>query len=312
MAFQVREGESIAHGLRRLARKELRRAREALRQSSPPRDEAIHEARKSVKKVRAIFDFIAEDHGRGLTACKKQLRSVNRTLSRLRDADAILEALHALKRRNPHVFSEHTFARVRRLLASRKQAAMDAAARDGVWTTLDRKLRKIRRAAKHWKPKHRGLGALVDGMQAAHRRGRHAMECARRTGHATDFHEWRKQIKALWYALRLIERAGPAIRRDVAALNRAETLLGDEHNLVVLCAELSKNASVCGGAVEIDRLRLAADRWQCAWRKRAGASAQRIYRRRSRQYVRALARAWTIHRQPRRPKRARRRPHVAA
>ena len=38
------------------------------------------------------------------------------------------------------------------------------------------------------------------------------------------------------YELRLIDACSRTVHRDVAALHRAETLLGDDHNVVVLCA----------------------------------------------------------------------------
>src|SRR5262249_61758788 len=95
-------------------------------------DEAIHEARKSVKKVRAILELIEPD---GVRAAKsqKRLRTVNRILSGLRDADAMMEILAKLSSRSPRLFSEHTFARIRRRLLSHKRSAMEVAQRKGAW-----------------------------------------------------------------------------------------------------------------------------------------------------------------------------------
>jgi len=81
MAYRLLTGESVARGLRRLSRKELLSARDELRRTSPPRDEAIHEARKSVKKVRAIVELVEADEGRGVSKSQKRLRKVNSTLS---------------------------------------------------------------------------------------------------------------------------------------------------------------------------------------------------------------------------------------
>src|SRR3981189_1948536 len=113
MAYRLRQQESVADGLRRLARKALQSARDRLRRTSPPSDEAVHEARKSVKKVRAIVRLIEAAGGRGIGKSKKQLRTVNRTLSRLRDADVMIESLAMLRHDYPHLLSEHTVARVR-------------------------------------------------------------------------------------------------------------------------------------------------------------------------------------------------------
>ena len=98
--------------------------------------DAIHEARKRVKKVRAILELIDDDGGSGLAHSEKRLRIVNRTLSTLRDADAMLSILTKLRSRNPRLFSEHTFALVRRRLLAHKRQAMKSAERSAATTTL--------------------------------------------------------------------------------------------------------------------------------------------------------------------------------
>jgi CHAD domain-containing protein len=140
-----------------------------------------------------------------------------------------------------------------------------------------------------------------------HRRGRQALERAERDQDAASSHEWRKQIKALWYGLRLLEGGGGAISRQIAALHRAEAWLGDEHNVVVLCAELSNDPSICAGPFDLQRLKVVADRYQRELRGKALSCARLIYGRRSGDYVRAIERAWKTarHRSARRRDRPR-------
>ena len=287
MAFRLRSNESVAHGLRRLARKELHSAREELRQTHPPPDEAIHEARKSIKKVRAIHDLIDADAGRGLGRDRKRLRKVNGRLSKLRDADAMLEILNKLKDREPQLFSEHTFARLRRRLSSHKITTRHGAKRTGAWKKIDRDLRQLRKHARGWRPTHRRFRALAEGIRTTLRRGRKAMARAHERRAAEDFHEWRKHVKALWYELRLLEGCSPEIGRDVAALHRAETSLGDDHNIAVLFDELSK-----GSASGVAGLHRAARRHQAELRHKAALETKRIYEASSGGYVRRLKRAW--------------------
>jgi len=291
MAFRIRPDESVSHGLRRLAAKSLKTARDQLRSKTPPRDAAIHEARKTVKKVRAIVLAIEADHGRATADAWKRLRRINRVLSPLRDADAMLATLGKLKSRNSRLFSEHTFARVRRELLLKKRKALDAVDRRR-WKKLARELDALRTSTKRWRLVHDGFRALTPALRKTHRRGRRALARASESQDAGDFHEWRKQMKALWYLLRLLENGGGIISRYGGALDRAETWLGDEHNVVVLCAELSKDASVCAGPLDVARLSHAANRYQCELRGKAIASARCVYRHKSRAYVRAMKRTW--------------------
>jgi len=281
------------HGLRRLARKQLRSAAAELERSSPPSDEAIHEARKRVKKLRAIAELIDADEGRGLGSSRRRLRKVNRTLSKLRDADAIVEILGKLKRQDPRVLSEHTFGRVRRWLASRKDELMQAAAHDRAYEKAAQELRAIRKTTKRWRPSHRGFRAMAAGMRLTYRRGRKALARARHEQRAADFHEWRKQIKALWYQLRLIEACSADVRRDIRALHRAEAWLGDDHNVAVLCEQLSDEKSPCREVIELARLRCAASRYQRDLRRKAVSSLAHLYSNKSADYVRHIKRAWT-------------------
>jgi CHAD domain-containing protein len=292
MAFRLKADEPVRRGLRRLAAKQLKDARDQLRGARRPSAQAIHEARKSLKKARAIVQVIDADAGRHLGGSRKALRAVNRTLSRLRDADAMLGIFERLKARTPQLIGEQTFTRVRRRLAAGKRAALEKAERRDDWKHMDRQLRALRKSAGCWRQAHSGFRALERGMREAHRRGRKALARARQRQHAEDFHEWRKAIKTLWYQLRLLGGRSRRIGRDAAALHRAEALLGDEHNVVVLCGVLASDRSVCRTADDADRVRLAGDRYQCEMRKRAVQAARGVYAPKSGAYVRTIKREW--------------------
>ena len=305
MAYRLQRTESVADGLRRLARKELRSARVRLHRAHPPSVEAVHDARKRVKKIRAIVRVIDSDGGRGLDGSARRLRSVNRTLSTLRDAAVMLETLSTLRDKYPQVLNEHTFARVRRRLMAHVDE-VTAAAGDGAWKRVDRKLRALRKQAKRWRLAHGGFGALAPGIRHTHRRGRTAMARALERERAADFHEWRQEMKTLWYELRLVEGSAPQVRRDARALHRAETWLGDDHNMAVLCDELARDRSL-HGQIDLQRLQCAADAYQRHLREKATALVRGIYDVTSGAYVRRIRRSWREWR-----RKQRRRPAAAA
>jgi CHAD domain-containing protein len=288
MAYSLKPNESVGRGLSRVAREQLEAAQDELKKTNPPGDEAVHDARKRVKKVRAILAILDEDDGRGRKGCKKRLQKISRRLSSFRDADAMVEMLGKLKARVPRQLHEQTVRRVRRDLLSRKTALQQAATRHGVWTDLARDLAKVRRQAKRWRPAHRQFQGLAAGIRTAYREGRRAAACAKETETASDFHEWRKEMKKLWYELRLIQEGRPVLAKAVAALHRAESWLGDDHNIVVLCAQLSRNGSLDDAA----GLREAARRYQRELRRQVLSSMQRFYARKPGDYIRHVERAW--------------------
>jgi hypothetical protein len=92
----------------------------------------------------------------------------------------------------------------------------------------------------------------------------------------------------LYYELRLVQ---PRHSTDISAVHRAETWLGEDHNVVVLCAELAKDRSLSAG-LDRDSLQRTASRYQRRLRSQAVKTIQRIYRKTSGDYTRALRQAW--------------------
>jgi CHAD domain-containing protein len=223
VSFELKPREQVNRGLRRLVRKELRGARRALDAKHPPTPDSIHEARKSLKKVRAIVALIDADDGRGVGRAKKRLRKIGRTLSRVRDADAMFEIVAKLHRIAPRLLDAPSLKALRTWLAGRRSAALAAAGKKNTWHRVEDDLQTLRRKAKRWRPSHRAFGALSRGIADSLQRGKKALARARKHRRADDFHRWRKQIKSLWYELRLLGPAAARVARDVRALHRAET-----------------------------------------------------------------------------------------
>ena len=95
MPFELTPGHSISKQLHRLARKGLRRAIEGIDRKRVG-DAAVHEARKDVKKVRAILKLLRRPLGRRYAGHNNRLRTAARQLSNLRDADAMLQTFASL------------------------------------------------------------------------------------------------------------------------------------------------------------------------------------------------------------------------
>jgi len=306
MAFELRPDKSTRRALARIAGRQLGAAGDRLGARANPSEDAIHEARRRVKKARAVLALIEADRGRGVAKSDKGLRAVNRRLSPVRDASAMIETLRKLHAQHPELFSEHVYARLRRRMSARMQDVMREAGRSGGWKQAGRTLRKLEKAARRWRTAHKGFAALAPGIRKTHRRARKALARARDTNAAADFHEWRKAVKALWYEVRLVGGGSPAIARDIRALRSAETWLGDDHNFVVLCGELGADPSVCRTVPDVDRLRSAVDAIQRRLRRQAIARTRSIFAAKPRAYVRRVERAWDA-RQRDRSRRSRRR-----
>jgi CHAD domain-containing protein len=235
MAFELKHRKDIEVRLTKLARKELRDTVRALT-TSPPASygEAVHESRKSVKKVRAVAALLEQTGAKPPRKDRKRLKSAARALSRLRDSAVIVESLERVRRRYPKQLSEHTYGILRRALVRARDQQKARAEQEDVPAKAAERLAKTRRSIKSWKSPSIHVDAMVAAIAASYRRSRRAMQQSRATEQSATFHTWRKELKTLWYQLRLAQPLLAGSAPLVADLKRLETELGDDHNLVVL------------------------------------------------------------------------------
>ena len=97
------------------------------------------------------------------------------------------------------------------------------------------KSRRGEEAIDAWPLDADGFELLRPGLRRAYSRARKSFRKAREKPSDERLHEWRKRSKDLWYQLRLIRRAWPAVISAMAdEAHRLSDLLGDDHDLVVL------------------------------------------------------------------------------
>ena len=233
MSYRLKPDETVRHGLKRIVRRQLERAGQSLHDAGKER---IHEARKSVKKARAIVRLLRQADAVGIGKDMRRLRSAGRVLSRLRDADAVLATLDRVRRRFPKRLPEHTAAIIRRELIRTKSEMMKDARNIRRIAHAARALRCVRRSLPQWEVPKLGATDVADLLKTSYRDGRKAMLKVRKTTRASDVHRWRKRVKTVWYQLRLLEGHAPSIRTMLPRFERLQTLLGEHHDLAVLQA----------------------------------------------------------------------------
>ena len=253
-SLALKPKKSIGRQLKRIARKELGSAAERLLQDHRD-DEDVHEGRKSLKKVEALAVLLHQVGSAPRRRDRKRLRAARRTLSRARDADAIVETFDHLRSRFAHRIPEHTSAMIRRHLTRRKSAATRRArAGAGSLTRAGTIVRKIRRSVKEWSVPSIDLSDLPELIGRSFRASRKAMMRAQTRGRASDFHEWRKRVKNLSYQLRLVERLVSGLSAQIEEFRELEQALGEAHNLVVLRTKLKRNRGLRQMRSQIDDL----------------------------------------------------------
>ena len=302
MSFELHRRKHIEDELAKIARRELRKTVRTLNTSVASKfATAVHESRKSVKKVRAVAAFLEQTGAKVPRKDRKRLKSAARALSRLRDSAAIIDTFDRVRRRYPKQLSEHTYGILRRGLVSARNREQTQAQRDGVVDEAAERLARTRRSAKRWASSSIDVSDLVMVLEASYRRSRAAMTRARAKGQSATLHRWRKELKTLWYQLRLAKPLTTGVAPLIADFKRLETELGDDHNLVVLAATLRGCRDLRTMREDIRQIDRLAARMRQLLRRRAFALGRRLHVRKPQAFARWIRKSA---KQPRTPQTA--------
>lgn len=292
MAYRLKQSESVPDGLKRIVFEEIDSATEQLG-STKDRDEAIHEARKSLKKIRGVLRLVQPELGPIYQRENTQLGEIGRKLSELRDATAIIEVFDGLLEKYKNSLRNDALASIRQALEKSKIDTEHAIGAEKTIKQATATLRAARKRVKDWPLTSDGFDALAPGLKERYRRGRKAMAAATKEQTPETFHEWRKRVKDHWYHVRLLESAWTdLLKARERSLKDLETWLGDDHNLVVLCAKIEQSPEAFGKSADIQLFFALSSQYQKELRENALSLGERLYEEKPRQFTQSMSRIW--------------------
>ncbi|MBA3861259.1 MAG: CHAD domain-containing protein [Solirubrobacterales bacterium] len=294
MGFSLDQHEGIATGIRRIFDEELAKTIDSLEGRGPAdRDAAVHDARKRLKKARAAVRLARADLGRDVQRTETAaLGDAARRLSGVRDAHVLLETLAAL---DEHATALPTTAvgDLRTALERRRDELHAAALENGdVVGEVTAQIAAVRERAQEWPLHDESFGSVAKSLQRIYRRGSAAMDAAFEEGDDESWHEWRKRVKDLWYALRILEPvAALQLKGMVAEADRLSDVLGDHNDIAVLRAALEEHAGALDTG-QLELVRAAIDRRRDELRLAAVPLGRRLYAEAPKRFVRRTRSYW--------------------
>jgi CHAD domain-containing protein len=226
-AFRLERDEAIPEGVRRIARGRIDHAIDALADAS---EEGVHDARKDMKKLRALLRLVRGEVGEEVFQREAgTFRDAARELSGVRDADVMLATLAQLEERyQAEVGPVRQAVEAHRLRTGgggRQQAAQTAVAI----------LTEARGRVDDWPLERDGFEAVADGLERTYRRGRRDWRAALKEPSTENLHEWRKRVKDLWYHCSILQETWKPVMTALAdEAHELSDRLGDDHDLAVL------------------------------------------------------------------------------
>ena len=301
ITFHFKRSESVAHGLKRLVTEGLEAASVQLSQYEMSLEEAVHEGRKSLKKVRALLRLMRPVLGADFAKENAALRDIGRQLSAIRDAHALIETLDYLQAKYRHELDDGGLTNLRQTLLDRKQAQEEHFDSAQQIPLLVENLQQTCSRAQTWPYKQTDILLVAKGVATSLQRGREQFHKAYQKPRPETFHDWRKRAKDLRYQLTLLQKLWPAVFQGyLESAKTLEELLGMEHNLTVLRHTLVKDGKTLGSAQEHQWLLPIIDLDHKAIRREAETLGARLYSDKPKQWIRRISRSWDAWKQEKR------------
>ncbi|MFL5243049.1 MAG: CHAD domain-containing protein [Gemmataceae bacterium] len=263
-AFALRSQESVAKGIKRIARHQLENAVEELT-SHPEPSETVHAVRKRLKRLRAVLRLVREKLGEKVYRRENiSFRDAARPLTEVRDAEALIESSQALAKHFGADIGIEAFAAVRKALRTHLRAVRKRVLdKEDALTGVTKALQSAQARVRDWSIKGKGWSSIGGGLKRVYKAGRGAMNAAMTDPTAENMHEWRKQAKYLWHQIEILEPVWPGLMEELA--DQVHTLtqhLGDHHDLFVLRQTVIADPESYGGDVHLETVVALIDRRQ--------------------------------------------------
>ncbi len=299
MAYRLEHSEALGEGIHRIAEEELDAALAQLREElSENPVTAVHEARKSLKKERALLRLVRGSiPKRVFREENARLRDGGHRLSSFRDAQVAVQTVDGLADRYAGQLSKAAFERVRDAVGTGGPAPEGEAPMQAAAAASAADVEQAREAVDRWAGRADGWEAVEPGIARSYGDGRDAFAVARRDPTDEHLHEWRKRVKDLWYHQRVLLPLWSGIMEAQAdELDELSDLLGDDQDLANLAATLRSDESVMASvATDLDPILELTERRREELLDEALVLGLRVYAERPKAYVRrhrAYARAW--------------------
>jgi CHAD domain-containing protein len=296
MAFRLKPDETLAQGVRRMARGQIDKALDGLTGlSGAEPEEVVHDARKRFKKVRALLRLVRDGLGRKFADQEDaRFRDAGRPLSEVRDAGVLVEAFDKLVERSGPPGNPETASIIHSFLSDRKQAVCKRLLyEEKALAAVAAAVQEARKNVKRWKIKGDEWEVLKKGLKRIYRNGYQAFHLASGDPSDESLHEWRKRTKDLWHTLQILQPVRPEytqVRGDQA--HELADALGDDHDLAVLHQILSDQA---GGTIDqaaVDEIRPLIDRRRSELQLDAYSLGEKVYAESPKVFVTRLGAYW--------------------
>lgn len=233
--FQI-DDKNLEMEFQRIVTRQIELALDALDATSTDLESGVHNARKSLKRLRACYQLIRSANKTEFRHKNRLFREIARLLSGTRDRQVLLNTLDSLGESNPALAQQSSFIEVRNYFAlqtsiqvERMQTQIDAAT-----MRLRQVLDELKSTRHSWVDE----SVIFQGLDKNYRRCRSWRDAAYASELDADFHRWRKVVKYHLYHIYMLQKLGKTLDKRRQRTEHLGELLGDFHDLCLLEQQL--------------------------------------------------------------------------
>jgi CHAD domain-containing protein len=270
---------------------------QAVNTSNGSRDEAVHEVRKSCKKIRAVLRLVRPTIGKNHYQFENAaFRDTARPLTEVRDAKILVDTLDKVGKHFADRVRGRPFAEVRKKLLLhhrevRKRVLNDEHSFAAVTAAIQEALERLN----DWADVQDRWSGIGDGVRRAYKQARQAFINVKTHTTVTELHEWRKQVKYLRYQLEILRPLWPEMMEPLAGqADHLGELLGQDHDLAVLRQTLTDDPARFGSEKDLEMLFALIDRRREELEEEALLLGSRLFQDPPKVFARRLQGYWTV------------------
>ena len=291
MGFRLKDVESVPEGIRRITLDQIDRSLDQLQPKTRNKRRAIHELRVCFKRIRAVLRLIYGEIGPDIYRQENRAyRDAGRQLSAARDTAVVADTLEELVDQCNKYLDEPGIKVLRKRL---RRLRADQLGDTQILTRLGENLRLARQRVEEWPLNNDRFIALGFGLKRVYRRGRRYYGITRAEGTVENFHEWRKQVKYLWYQMSVLNPVWPKPLGTLAnELGKLADYLSEDHDLAVLRERAINQSQMLIDTSEIDKLVVLINHRRLQLQNRAASLGTRVFAERPKNFVSRIEAYW--------------------
>lgn len=287
MKYRFEIGKNTEYEIKRIIVERFDQSIERFIEDDLNIDDAVHQLRKNMKKVRGALRLVRDVIGKSQYKEKNAAaREIARIGAQIRESKVRIETMDKM---NAHFNPGLT----QKLKSEHHDLKNKLVMEENISARILQKLSETKKDMEKLVIPEEGFDAFNDGLKRVYKRGRKAMKKAQNDSTVENHHEWRKRVKYLWYHLRILKNSWPkGLKGYIKELHQLSDYLGDDHDLYDLREKLHSKSIFNKNEVNVKQLDVLIDNFSDEKRNAARILGGKIYAENKKAFVNRMETYW--------------------